>query len=384
MGAASLFEGVKCRHLRLVCGAQVSVDGDTIVVGTSTEAPIRRLLPTATPQALITQSAGAAYVYVRNGDTWSQQAYLKASNAEAADEFSEALTFWKYDSGRSARGRLFADIIIYRRGGKDDNSIARAGAVYVFVREGDNWRQEAYLKSSNNDNTNLNYNDFFGTSVALENDTLAVEPVARIQVVHQSFMEPWLVRIMMLPMRVRLMSFRESGLWSQQAYLRASNAESEDFFGTEIGISGGTIVVSATGEDSNQTTITNGPTASDDNSLSSSGAVYVFRSWEAECGNGIVDQGEDCDDGNANDDGDGCSETCVFNPYAVTELYSLFLRPAMMVPVIPMPEYSEQCNSTCDGQKKLLGDGIKNGSEQCDDANLSYFDGCSKLLFLHD
>ena len=33
------------------------------------------------------EDAGAAYVFVRNGTTWSQQAYLKASNAEARDEF---------------------------------------------------------------------------------------------------------------------------------------------------------------------------------------------------------------------------------------------------------------------------------------------------------
>jgi hypothetical protein len=32
-------------------------------------------------------SAGAAYVFVRSGTTWSQQAYLKASNAEASDYF---------------------------------------------------------------------------------------------------------------------------------------------------------------------------------------------------------------------------------------------------------------------------------------------------------
>jgi endonuclease/exonuclease/phosphatase family metal-dependent hydrolase len=31
--------------------------------------------------------AGAVYVFVRSGTTWSQQAYLKASNAEASDHF---------------------------------------------------------------------------------------------------------------------------------------------------------------------------------------------------------------------------------------------------------------------------------------------------------
>ncbi len=31
--------------------------------------------------------SGAAYVFVRSGTSWSQQAYLKASNTEAVDEF---------------------------------------------------------------------------------------------------------------------------------------------------------------------------------------------------------------------------------------------------------------------------------------------------------
>ena len=32
-------------------------------------------------------NAGAAYVFVRSGTTWSQQAYLKASNTGAGDQF---------------------------------------------------------------------------------------------------------------------------------------------------------------------------------------------------------------------------------------------------------------------------------------------------------
>ena len=137
-------------------------------------------------------------------------------------------------------------------------------------------------------------------------------------------------------LRAAYVFLRESGLWSQQAYLKASNAESEDFFGIEIGISGGTIVVSATGEDSNQTTITNGPTASDDNSLSSSGAVYVFRSWEAECGNSILDLKT------ATTAMPSMMVMAVVRRVssirsAVMALCSRFLRPAMMVPVIPMP-----------------------------------------------
>jgi hypothetical protein len=71
--------------------------------------------------------------------------------------------------------------------------------------------------------------------------------------------------------------FTRSGTeWTQQAYLKAPNAETNDFFGTSVAVSGETVVVGAYYEDSNQTTIINGNTASADNSAADAGAAYVF------------------------------------------------------------------------------------------------------------
>ncbi|CAM8671783.1 FG-GAP repeat [Comamonadaceae bacterium] len=67
-----------------------------------------------------------------------------------------------------------------------------------------------------------------------------------------------------------------STTWAAQAYVKASNAEASDRFGTSVAISGDTMVVGANLEDSSQTTITNGSTASADNSASLAGAAYVF------------------------------------------------------------------------------------------------------------
>ena len=67
-------------------GAAVAVSGDTVVVG----APGEDGAGTGVNGDQANNSAedaGAAYVFVRTGTTWSQQAYLKASNAEARDEF---------------------------------------------------------------------------------------------------------------------------------------------------------------------------------------------------------------------------------------------------------------------------------------------------------
>ena len=65
--------------------------------------------------------------------------------------------------------------------------------------------------------------------------------------------------------------------WSQQAYVKAPNADASDLLGTSVAISDDTLVVGATGEDSNQTTITNGSSASTDNSAAEAGAAYTFK-----------------------------------------------------------------------------------------------------------
>ena len=54
-------------------------------------------------------------------------------------------------------------------GDQSDNSAARAGAAYVFVRNGATWSQQAYLKASNTDAA-----DIFGRSVAVSGDTVVV------------------------------------------------------------------------------------------------------------------------------------------------------------------------------------------------------------------
>ena len=57
----------------------------------------------------------------------------------------------------------------------------------------------------------------------------------------------------------------DSGNWRQEAYLKASNTEAHDGFGSSVALSGDTLAIAATGEDSSG--------EQSDNSLSSSGAV---------------------------------------------------------------------------------------------------------------
>ena len=62
-----------------------------------------------------------------------------------------------------------------------------------------------------------------------------------------------------------------SGIWTQDAYIKASNNDVDDNFGDVVSIDGDTIAVGVQLEDSNQTTITNGANASTNDAKSSSG-----------------------------------------------------------------------------------------------------------------
>lgn len=77
------------------------------------------------------------------------------------------------------------------------------------------------------------------------------------------------------------------------------------------------------------------------------------------CGNGVIEPGEACDDGNAVG-GDGCSSTCA-------------LEPGYRCPAAGAPCVAASC-----------GDGIVAGDEECDDGNTVDGDGCSATCRLND
>ena len=109
-------------------------------------------------------SAGAAYVFVRSGTTWSQQAYLKASNTDPVDLFGYSVAVSGDTAIVGALGESSNATGI--NGDQSDNSAGGAGAAYVFVRNGVTWSQQAYLKASNTE-----MQDRFGISVAIDGDT---------------------------------------------------------------------------------------------------------------------------------------------------------------------------------------------------------------------
>lgn len=125
-------------------GTSVAISGDTIVVGVPGEDSAATGING--DQGNGATSSGAAYVFVRVGDVWTQQAYLKASNANALDVFGKSVAI----SGDTiVVGAPGEDSAATGVNGDQGNTTDYAGAAYVFVRNGDTWSQQAYLKASN-------------------------------------------------------------------------------------------------------------------------------------------------------------------------------------------------------------------------------------------
>ena len=94
-------------------GWSVAINGNRAIIG----APYER------------QRAGAAYIFIRQGDKWTKQLKLNASNMEENARFGFAVDI---HANRVIAGAPFEDSV-----GKD------AGAVYSFRREDDTWAEKA-------------------------------------------------------------------------------------------------------------------------------------------------------------------------------------------------------------------------------------------------
>jgi hypothetical protein len=282
-------------------GIAISGDGNTIVVGAQHESSNARGV-NGNQNDDSAYDAGAAYVLVRNGATWTQQAYLKASNTGSSDRFGNTVAI-------SADGNTIAIAAYWEssaakgiNGNQGDDSIPQAGAVYVFTRAGTTWTQQAYIKASNTGTAGVGDvpgdGDQFGFSLALSDDgnTLAVGATSEDSNANgingnqadDSASSAGAVYVFA----------RTGGTWSQQAYIKSDSppmATGGDQFGYSVALNGdgNTLAVGAYDEGGSARTI-NGPI---DAMRNGSGAAYVFiraggtwsrqayiKAWNAEGG----------------------------------------------------------------------------------------------------
>jgi hypothetical protein len=250
----------------------LSSDGDTLAVGALGERS--NALGIDGDQANNLASwAGAAYVFVRDGQNeWSQQAYVKASNTETNDAFGSKVALSNDGDTLAVSAPSEASSATGIDGPQAINGAPGSGAVYVFVRAGQNaWSQQTYVKASNTDP-----GDSFGSSLALSGDgnTLAVGAryeASSSQGINGNQNDDFGYG----SGAVYIFERAAQSTWSQQAYIKASNAYPDDFFGSSVALSGdgNTLVVGAPEEDSGAIGI-NGDGGN--KFAERSGAAYVF------------------------------------------------------------------------------------------------------------
>jgi hypothetical protein len=184
-------------------GELVAVEGDTILAGASGDDH------TGT-------DGGSAYVFVRSGTTWTEQAKLIASDTWSEDYFGTAVA-------------LSGDTALVGAPGYDhtNNSNDNEGSAYAFVRSGPSWSQQAKLTAGD-----AGDGDSFGYSAALSGDTAVVgAPSDTLQGIVGAG---------------SAYAFVRSGTtWSEQQKLVASDPGQLNAFGTSAALSGETIVVGA-------------------------------------------------------------------------------------------------------------------------------------------
>jgi uncharacterized repeat protein (TIGR01451 family) len=206
-------------------GVSASVSGDTVVLGAA---------GADVPGGL---DAGAAYVFVRSGSTWSEQQKLLASDGAAGDGFGSAVS-------------IDADSAVVGAARGDTTGGADAGSAYVFLRAGTAWGEQQKLLASDGA-----AGDHFGATVSVAGET-AVAGAALDDT----------------PGGVNAGSAyvfeRVGAVWTEQPKLLAPDAAALDGFGSGVAVSGDTIAVGAFLDDR--------PAGSD------AGSAHVFRRQNAD------------------------------------------------------------------------------------------------------
>lgn len=237
-------------------GAQLAMSGDTLIVGSPGEDSQARGVGGDESDNTVPGS-GAVYVFRQTGVSWSQEAYLKASNSDTYDKFGAAVAI---EGDTLAIGANNESSSATGVGGDETNNAAPgSGAVYVFQRTGTTWAQQSYVKPSDKSGLHQGGSQLlgsarFGARVALSGGKLAVRA---------NGMSPYRDSVVFLFQR-------EDEVWTQEAYLARPRG---DLFGLGLAMWETTLAVGAPGDDSDATGV--GGNEANTNALNS-GAVLLY------------------------------------------------------------------------------------------------------------
>ena len=181
---------------------------------------------------------GSAYIFLRSGTSWVQQAKLTASDGNAFDRFGNSVS-------------ISGDYAIVGAN-QDDVNGTDSGSAYIFKRDSTTWSQQAKLTASDGAAS-----DWFGWSVSISGDYAIVGAFWDDDKGTDSG-SAYIFK-------------RDGTTWSQQDKLTASDGAVGDRFGWSVSISGDYAIVGA---------------YLDDDKGSSSGSAYILKrdgtSWSEE------------------------------------------------------------------------------------------------------
>ena len=194
-------------------GNSVSISGDYAIVGAYYDG----------------DNSGSAYIFKRDGTTWSQQAKITASDGAAGDHFGNSVS-------------ILGDYAIVAAHWDADNGY-HSGSAYIFKRDGSSWNQQAKIVASDGA-----AGDLFGNSVSISGDYAIVGAYYDDDRGDESG-SAYIFK-------------RDGTTWNQQSKITASDGVAGSYFGISDSISGEYAIVGAFGDDDNG---------------SWSGSAYIFK-----------------------------------------------------------------------------------------------------------
>jgi len=162
---------------------------------------------------LSTNDSGSAYVFTRTGTTWTQQAKLLGSDSTSGDSFGASVS-------------LVGDTALVGAPNDDDNG-DYSGSVFVFTRTETTWTQQAKLLAS--DGTHWAW---FGCHLSLDGDTALIGAADDYKPHGAGSGSAYIFT-------------RTGTIWTQQQKLIASDGKQQDNFGWPVCLDGNTAFIAA-------------------------------------------------------------------------------------------------------------------------------------------
>ena len=185
-------------------GWSVAIDGHTAIIGSRFDDDLGK-------------NSGSAYIFVRDGDTWKQQAKLTTKDGAASDNFGHFVAI---------RG----DVVIVGAPKHAHNGLKQSGAAYIFTRNGERWAQTTKLTADKPAEK-----DQFGASLAVSDDVAIVGAPLKDGTAPDT--------------GAAYVFVRSGDLWTQHTKLIAQDGEKFDQFGNDVSISNNIVLVGAKFDD---------------------------------------------------------------------------------------------------------------------------------------